>query len=63
MDELERRVTITIPEAAKLIGVHEQTLRRYIARGIIPSVRLGSRVLIPTKALREWLESGNRVRR
>ena len=51
------RITLTIREAAKAIGIHEQTLRRYVRRGIVPAVRLGSRVLIPVEALRRLIEA------
>jgi excisionase family DNA binding protein len=32
--------TITVREAARLLGVHENTVRRYVDRGLIPAERL-----------------------
>lgn len=43
-------------EAAKLLGVHINTVRKYIWNGQIPARKLGHRVLIPAHALRTWLE-------
>lgn len=43
-------------EAARALGISERTLRRRTQPdGPIPVVRLGSRVLYPVDALREWL--------
>ena len=55
MSEPER-LAYTIPEAAKALGIHVQTLRRYVKHGILPSVRIGGRVLIPAEALRRMLK-------
>ncbi|WP_217451260.1 excisionase family DNA-binding protein [Prescottella equi] len=44
-----QRITIPVEEAASLIDVHPRTIRREIAKGTIPSIRLGRRVLIPRK--------------
>ena len=44
-------------QAAALLGVHERTIRKYVAAGVIPSKRLGTRWLIPADALRDWLKA------
>lgn len=36
---------ISVPEAARRIGVHPMTLRRWISQGIIPAHRVGPKLL------------------
>ena len=52
---LENKFVLSVKEAAKVLGIHENTLRRRIADGSIPSRKLGARILIPVSALRAWL--------
>jgi excisionase family DNA binding protein len=48
----QQRLTLTIPEAAKLLGVSQQNVRTAIRDEIIPSLQLGERrVVIPAHAL------------
>ncbi len=42
-----RKLVFSITEAAKLLGVHPNTIRRMVWRGELRPVRLGRRVLIP----------------
>lgn len=56
---------LTVTEAADLLGVHHQTVRRKIERGDIPAVQLGgpgSHIRIPRDGLDAWLGSGGRLR-
>lgn len=52
-----------IADAARdfLGGVGESTLRRWIAEGRVPVVRLGRRVLLRPEALEEFIKAGERV--
>lgn len=50
-----RRATLTVPEAAQLLGVGRNTLWALVRRGDIPSVRIGARRVIPRDALDEWV--------
>lgn len=43
-------------EVAKLLGIHLNSVDKYIKQGIIPARKLGTRWLIPADALRAWLE-------
>ena len=52
---LENKFVLSVKEAAKVLGIHENTLRRHIADGSIPSRKLGARILIPVSSLRAWL--------
>jgi excisionase family DNA binding protein len=45
--------TVSVAEAAEVLGVHPQTLYREIANGSapFPVIRLGDRILIPKAAI------------
>jgi excisionase family DNA binding protein len=51
--------TVTTREAAVLLGVSEQTVRRYITDGTIPAIRLQDDAWyrIECNALEEWAMS------
>lgn len=49
------RLTYSVAEAAQVLGIHELTIRRFVKEGVIRSIRLGRRVLIPASALDELL--------
>jgi excisionase family DNA binding protein len=56
---------LTVAEAADLLGVNHQTVRRKIAQGELPAVQLGgpgSHIRIPRAAFDAWLWSGGRLR-
>jgi excisionase family DNA binding protein len=53
MDKLLLRPT----EAADVIGVGRSKVYELIAKGVIPSVRIGSSVRVPVDALRAWIAS------
>ena len=50
--------TMTSPDAAELLGISRSAGYRGVARGEIPSIRIGRRLLVPTAklyALLGWL--------
>ena len=50
-------VLLTVPEAAKLlVRVSRNLAYDLVARGELPSLRLGRVIRIPTQALLEWLQ-------
>ena len=52
--------TMTIPDAAELLGISRSAGYRGVARGEIPSIRIGRRLLVPTAklyALLGWLRA------
>ena len=51
-----KRMFITYPEAAELLGVSRNTVCHWAKRGFIPSVRIGQLHRIPRKAFMEWLQ-------
>ena len=51
--------TITVEETAKRLGIGRNTAYEAVKRGDIPSIRIGRRILVPTKALeRKLSEAG-----
>ena len=49
---------LSIKQVARTLGVHENTVRRYIAQGDLPAIRLGygrGRVMVEPAALRRFL--------
>ena len=48
---------LTVPEAAKLLRIGRNLAYDLVARGEIPSVRLGRVIRVPRTALEQWLES------
>lgn len=55
------KLAYTIKEAAEATGVSKAVLYKLTERGEIPSAKFGEsetcRVLIPAKALRDWIDS------
>lgn len=51
------RPTLTVAEAADLLGVSRWLIQQQVACGGLPSVRLGRRILIPRARLLAWLEA------
>lgn len=51
-----QRVTLTIPEAAKAMGISKSWLWMLIWRGEIPVVKIGRRRLIRRETLEDWLK-------
>jgi excisionase family DNA binding protein len=49
------RLTMTVEEAGRLLGIGRNLAYEAARRGEIPTVRLGRRMLVPTARLRELL--------
>jgi excisionase family DNA binding protein len=49
------RLAVGRREAASMLSISERLLWTWTNAGIIPHVRLGTRVLYPVDRLREWL--------
>lgn len=50
--------TLTVDEAAQLLGVGRSTAYEAVRRGEIPVVRIGKRLLVPMAALEKMLAEG-----
>jgi len=51
----EKRLTFTVVEAATLLGIGRNSAYEAIKAGILPSVQIGRRILIPRAALEQFL--------
>jgi excisionase family DNA binding protein len=51
-----RRLTVTVEEAAVLLGVSRSSAYQAVRTGELPARRLGRRLVIPAAALTRWLE-------
>ena len=48
---------LTVRELAELLGLREQTVYDWVAKGRIPCVRLSRSLRFDRSAIREWLEA------
>lgn len=49
------RRTVTVPEAAKLLGISRNAAYEGVKRKEIPSVKIGARIVVPKAALDRML--------
>ncbi len=59
MNDSVTRLTVTMPEAAKLLGIGRNTAYEAARRGEIPIVRIGKRLLVPVSALDRLLDGSS----
>ena len=52
------KLTLTVDETAKCLGIGRNSAYEAIARGEIPVVRVGKRLLVPKAALERLLAAG-----
>jgi excisionase family DNA binding protein len=52
------RPLLTVSDVAKILNVHPRSIRRMIAKGRLPVVRLGGAVRIRPEAIEELIASG-----
>jgi len=55
LDALEGRLTVSVEEAARLLGLGRTAAYEAARRGELPTRRLGRRIVIPVPLLLEWL--------
>ena len=56
--DIDNRLCMSVPEAAKLLGISRNNAYELVKRGELPSIKLGKRKLIPKVALeRKLLEA------
>lgn len=56
--DTEKRLCITVPEAAKMLGISRNFAYELVRRHELPVVELGKRKLIPRVGLEKMLEQG-----
>jgi excisionase family DNA binding protein len=52
------KLTVTVEEAARLLGIGRNSAYEAVRRGEIPAIRLGKRFLVPKAALERMLNDG-----
>jgi len=55
---IEKRLCITVPEAAEMLGISRNFAYELVKQGKLPAIRFGKRLLIPRVALERMLEKG-----
>ena len=55
LDEFAAQTTISIEQAAKLLGVGRTAAYEAARRGEFPTRKFGRRIVVPVPALLEWL--------
>lgn len=55
LDELAAQATISVEQAAQVLGLGRTAAYDAARRGEFPTRRLGRRVVVPVPALLEWL--------
>jgi len=54
---VNERLTLTVQEAAELIGISRAHAYELVRQSTIPSLKLGRRVVIPRRALERMLDA------
>lgn len=57
MDGSDKRLLLTIPEAAEVLGIGKTLTWQLVQQGVLPSVKLGRLVRVPRVRLDAWLAS------
>lgn len=57
----DERLTLTIEETARLLGIGRQLAYERVKTGEIPVIRIGRRLVVPRRALEKLLEQGQLV--
>ena len=55
--EKNEKLTLTVTEAAEALGISRPTVYRLIKSADFPLLSIGSRRLVPKKALEAWVEA------
>ena len=50
------KLTLSVEEAGKLLGVSRQVAYQLIHREDFPTLHIGRRILVPRKQLEAWME-------
>ena len=61
MPDYSDRIAVSLPEAARLLGISKPTIYKYAGRSDFPAFRLGGRVLVSVEGLHEWVRKQTEV--
>lgn len=56
-ESFNSRLTYTVPEVAKLLGVNKIAAYRLAQQKNFPSIRIGRRIVVSKAGLERWLDS------
>ncbi|MCA1844399.1 MAG: helix-turn-helix domain-containing protein [Actinobacteria bacterium] len=54
--QAEKRLVLTVTEAAAALGISRAHAYELVARGELPSLRLGRRIVVPRRGLERLLD-------
>ena len=54
---MDKPEVLSVTQAANVLGCSRATCYRWVREGRIPALHVGRRILIPRKALEDWLAS------
>ena len=52
------KVTLTVSEAAEMIGISKPSMYEVVRAGKVRSVKVGKKILISRQSLMDWLKKG-----
>lgn len=57
----DNKLTLSVEEAAKVLGIGRNLCYDKVKTGEIPAIRIGKRLLVPKKALEKFLEESKPI--
>jgi excisionase family DNA binding protein len=60
-ERMEEKLTLSVEEAAKVLGIGRNLCYDKVKTGEIPVIKIGRRLLVPRRALEKLLEQGQAV--
>lgn len=55
------KMALTVDEAAEFTGIGRNTMRQLVEWRMVPVIRVGRKILIPTNALMEFLKLNHNI--
>ena len=56
MEITTQKKTLTVPEAAKVVGISPSKMYQLVKVEGFPTIMIGTRILVSARGLEEWLE-------
>ncbi len=60
-NSIQKKLTITVPEAARMLGISRGLAYEMAREGTIPTLRFGRRVVVPLAAIERLLQETNKT--
>lgn len=57
------KLTLTVKEMSKILGIGANKAYQLTKTEDFPTIRLGTKILIPVKGLNEWIENQSKQKR